>query len=149
METEIILMRDVDGLGKQGDIKKVSPGYARNYLFPNNLAAPATPKHIKMLELENKRRDAEAKRAVDKLREEGERLSHASCTIISRAGEDEMLFGSVTSQDIADSLAQTGFTIDKRQITLEEPIKKLGVYHVEVKLHADVSASVKVWVVAK
>jgi large subunit ribosomal protein L9 len=147
MEIEIVLMQDVSGLGAQGDILKVSPGYARNFLFPKKLAAPATPAHVKLLEMGKKRKEAEARRAVVKLREEAEKLSAASCTVPSRAGEDGKLFGSVTAQDIADQLAKAGFIVDKKQIILPEPIKELGVYTVEVKFHQDIIAPLKVWVV--
>ncbi|MEJ2744637.1 MAG: 50S ribosomal protein L9 [bacterium] len=149
MNTEIILMQDVSGLGAQGDVVKVAEGYARNYLFPRKLAAPSTPKYVKMLELDKKRKEAEARRAMDQLRQEAEKLGQASCTITVEAGEDGKLFGSVTAQDIADGLAQAGFTVDKRKVSLDEPIKELGVYTVEVKLYADVNAAVKVWVVQK
>jgi large subunit ribosomal protein L9 len=149
MEAEVILMQDVPGLGSQGDVKRVSPGYARNYLFPKKLAAPATAAYIAILEMEKKRKEAEARRAHVKLKEEAEKLSQISCTISARAGEDGKLFGSVTSHDIAESLAQAGFTVDKKHINLPEPIRELGVYTVEVKLHSDVTAPVKVWVVEK
>ena len=94
-------------------------------------------------------KEAEARRAMGALREEADKLSHASCTISARAGEDGKLFGSVTTQDIADSLALAGFTVDKRQIVLPEPLKELGVFTVEIKFHQDIAAPVKVWVVEK
>ncbi|MCX6338759.1 MAG: 50S ribosomal protein L9 [Candidatus Aureabacteria bacterium] len=149
MQKEIILMQDVPGLGAQGDVVKVAEGYARNYLFPQKLAAPATPKYVRMLELEKKRKEAEAKRALEQLRQEAEKLSQASCTIAVEAGEDGKLFGSVTAQDIAESLEQAGFTLDKKKINLAEPIKELGVYSVELQLYSDITASLKVWVVQK
>lgn len=149
MQKEIILMQDVPGLGAQGDVVKASEGYARNYLFPQKLAAPSTPKYVRMLELEKKRKEAEARRALEQLRQEAEKLSQASCTIAVEAGEDGKLFGSVTAQDIADGLAQSGFTIDKKKINLAEPIKELGVYSVELQLYSDITASIKVWVVQK
>jgi len=149
VQTEIILMQDVSGLGMQGEVVKVAEGYARNYLFPQKLAAPATPKYVRMLELEKKRKEAEARRALEQLRQEAERLSQSSCTITVEAGEDGKLFGSVTAQDIADSLAQAGFTVDKKKINLAEPIKELGLYTVEVKLYSDITVSLKVWVVQK
>jgi len=142
-------MQDVSGLGMQGEVVKVAEGYARNYLFPQKLAAPATPKYVRMLELEKKRKEAEARRALEQLRQEAERLSQSSCTITVEAGEDGKLFGSVTAQDIADSLAQAGFTVDKKKINLAEPIKELGLYTVEVKLYSDITVSLKVWVVQK
>lgn len=149
MEKEIILMQDVEGLGKEGDTVRVAPGYARNYLFPQKMAATATPKHMKMLEMVRKRREAAARRDVDKIRDLAGRLGKASCTITVQAGEDGKLFGSVTTQQIAESLAGAGFEIDRRKIALPEHIKDLGVYTVEIKLHPEVTASVKVWVVEK
>ena len=149
METEIVLMQDVQGLGAQGDIMKVSPGYARNFLFPRRLAAPATPRHIKALEIEKKKREAEARREIDKLRLAAEALSKASCTIPVQAGEDGKLFGSVTSHHIAEALEKGGFAVDKKQIELPEPLKELGVFNVPIRLHQEVIATVKVWIVEK
>ena len=149
MEIEIVLMQDVPGLGAQGDIKKVSPGYARNFLFPRTLAAPATPRHIKALEIEKAKREAEARRAIEKLRQEAEALGKASCTIQVQAGEDGKLFGSVTSAHIAEALEKAGVTVDKKQIELDEPLKELGVFNVPVRLHQEVTATVKVWIVEK
>jgi large subunit ribosomal protein L9 len=149
METEIVLMQDVQGLGAQGDIMKVSPGYARNFLFPRKLAAPATPRHIKALEIEKKKKEAEARRELDKLRLDAEALSKASCTIPVQAGEDGKLFGSVTSQHIAEALEKGGFAVDKKQIELPEPLKELGVFNVPIRLHQEVIATVKVWIVEK
>lgn len=149
METEIVLMKDVQGLGAQGDIKKVSLGYARNYLFPRSLAAPATPRAIKALEIEKKKREAEARRAIEKLRQDAEALSKASCTITVQAGEDGKLFGSVTTQHIAEALEKAGIAVDKKQIELPEPLKELGVFNVTIRLHQEVAAAVKVWVVEK
>lgn len=149
METEIVLMRDVEGLGAQGDIRKVANGYARNFLFPRGLAAPATPRAIKMLEIEKKKREAEARRAIEKLRADAEALGGASCTITMQAGEDGKLFGSVTAQHVAEALEKGGFTVDKKQVELPEPIKELGVFSVPVRLHQEVAATVKVWVVEK
>jgi large subunit ribosomal protein L9 len=149
METEIVLMQDVQGLGVQGDIMKVSQGYARNFLFPRKLAAPATPRHIKALEIEKKKKEAEARRALDKIRLDAEALSKASCTISVQAGEDGKLFGSVTSQHIAEALEKGGFAVDKKQIELPEPLKELGVFNVPIRLHQEVTATVKVWIVEK
>ncbi len=149
MDTEVVLMQDIDGLGKRGDKVRVARGYARNYLFPKKVAAPATEKYIKVLEVEERRKKSAAKRAVDDLRGIAEELNQTSYTIPMQAGEDGKLFGSVTTQHIADSLKEAGFDIDKRSISLPEHIKELGVYTVEVKLDHEITASVKVWVVEK
>ncbi|MDD5556616.1 MAG: 50S ribosomal protein L9 [bacterium] len=149
MESEVILMQDVPGLGAQGDVRRVAPGYARNYLFPRKLAAPATPKYVKMLEEARVRREAEARREAERMRAEADRLSQLSCTISMHAGEDGKLFGAVTAADIAEGIGQLGFAVDKRQVELAEPIKDLGVFTVDVRLHAETVARVKVWVVQK
>jgi large subunit ribosomal protein L9 len=149
MQTEIVLMRDVEGLGKEGEIIKVAPGYARNYLFTKKLAAPATQKYLKILELNKQRKAAQAKRVLANLREYAEELSKASCTIPVQAGEDGRLFGSVTAQHIAESLQQAGYKVDKKNIEMPEHIKDLGVYTVDIRLGPEVSATVKVWVVEK
>lgn len=149
METEIVLMQDIQGLGAQGDIMKVSLGYARNFLFPRKLAAPATPRHIKALEIEKKKKEAEARRVIEKLRLDAEALSKASCTITVQAGEDGKLFGSVTSQHIAEALEKGGFVVDKKQIEMPDALKELGVFNVPIRLHQEVTATVKVWIVEK
>lgn len=149
MEKEIILIKDVEGLGKEGDVVNVVPGYARNYLFPQGMAAPATPKHIKMLEMERKRRETHARKAVEKLKALAEELGKKSITVAVQAGEDGKLFGSVTTHQIADAIREAGLDIDRKKIDFPEPIKELGVYSIEIKLHQEAVATVKVWVVAK
>jgi large subunit ribosomal protein L9 len=149
MEAEILLIQDVERLGKRGDIIRVAPGFARNFLFPKKLAAPATPKHLRMLELEKKRKEADGRRQLKNMGELAEKLNQFSCTIPMQAGEDGKLFGSVTAQDIAEALEKAGYTIDKRQVELTDAIKELGVYTVSINLHSEVKASVKIWVVEK
>lgn len=144
---QVILKTDVDKLGREGELITVADGYARNYLIPHRFAIEATEKNRRNLEHEKK---VEVDRAV-KGRKDAEKfaseLSGVSCTIRVQAGENDRLFGSVTSIDIADTLKEQGFTIDKRKIILEEPIKELGVFTVPVKIHQDVTANIKVWVV--
>ncbi len=144
---KIILRQNFEKLGRVGDIVDVKDGYARNYLIPRNIAYQATPGGIKMLEEEKKqqaRRLAKEKVSAETL---AVQLEKVSATIQMKVGEDEKLFGSVTSQMIADVLQEKGITLDKRHIVLEEPIKALGIYDVPVKLAAGVEAIVKVWVV--
>ncbi len=144
---KIVLVKSVDRLGKAGEIVTVKDGYARNYLLPQGLALPATSGGVARFEQEKK---AEAQREVKRVREAEElanRLALVSITAAVQAGEDDKLFGSVTGQDISELLAKEGYDIDKRKILLEEPIKALGVYTVPVKLHKEVTAEVKVWVV--
>jgi len=144
---EIILTENVSGLGNRGDVIKVKDGYARNYLFPKKLAIPATENNRKMLEEENRirqRKDEKVKQSVQALAEKMEGLS---CTIVVQAGEEDKLYGSVGPHEIAKAINEQGFDIDHKQVIMEEPIKKLGVYTVPVRLHREVEVSVKVWVV--
>ncbi len=146
---KVILIDDVNKLGSMGDTVQVKEGYARNFLFPKNLAKPATSSNLKTIEDIKKKKIAalaKEKRLAEELKE---KLSLVSCTIPVEAGDDDKLFGSVTTQDIARAFEEEGFSIDKRKIVIEEPINKLGVYHVSVKLHPEVSGEVKVWVVKK
>ena len=149
METKIVLMRDFERLGKRGDVIRVALGYARNYLFPKKIAAPATEKYVRMLEVMKNREEAAFRRAEDTVRKLAERLDQVSCTIPMQAGDDGKLFGSVTTQQIEESLQHAGFDVDRKKIIIHEPIRELGVYSVEVKIHPEVSSSIKVWVVEK
>jgi len=144
---EVILRKDHDKLGTVGTKVVVKDGYARNYLLPRGLAYMATDGALQALAEEKKqaeRRSGKELKSNEKLAQE---LEKVSITIQMKVGEDEKLFGSVTSQMIADSLKEKGFEIDKRIIDLEEPIKALGIYNVSVKLHQNVTGKVKVWVV--
>lgn len=146
---EIILLEDIRGLGQRGARVKVSPGYARNYLIPNKVAIPASGAGANIYqEAERQRssRDAKSQREAASVAVQLEKLN---ITIAMEAGEEDKLFGSVTSGDIAEQLAAQGHKIDKRRIVLDEPLKQLGVYSVPIKLHTDVEAKVKVWVVKK
>lgn len=146
---KIILRDDQEKLGKGGEVVEVAPGYARNFLLPRGLALKATTKNMKLLEQEKRIEIAHKIKEKQEIKELSGKLSEISCTIAVQTGEDEKLYGSVTSLDIAEAMAREGFEIDKRKIILEEPIKSLGVYHIPVKLHLDVTAEVKVWVVKK
>ncbi len=146
---KIILRQSRERLGKQGEVVEVAPGYARNFLLPWGFALEVTPKNMKLFE-EEKRKEAAHKRKEEKeVKELSRRLSEISCTIVVETGEDEKLYGSVTSLDIAEALAREGMEIDKRKIILEEPIKAPGIYHVPIKLRPQVTAEVRVWVVKK
>jgi len=144
---KVILRKEHEKLGAVGAVVEVKDGYARNYLIPNGVAYPASDGSMRALTEEKKqaeRRKAKDLKAGEKLAAELEKLS---ITLQMKVGEDEKLFGSVTSQMIADALKEKGFDIDKRTIDLEEPIKALGIYNVDVKLHQSVTGKVKVWVV--
>lgn len=144
---KVILRQNYEGLGSIGDVVAVKDGYARNFLVPRNIAYRATAGSLKALEEEKKQHERKEVKAVKEAETLSSKLGNVSLTITMKVGEDEKLFGSVTSQMIADALAEQSFTIDKRDIQLEEPIKALGIFEVPVKLHTKVSAKVKVWVV--
>ena len=144
---KIILKEDLESLGKCGEVIQVKDGYARNYLFPKNLAIPATKGNLSSIEeitRQKKFRDEKKKKGEEKLKSDLEKIS---ITAEVKVGEEDRVFGSVTSQNIAELLKEQGFEIDKRRIDLEEPIKALGVYTVPVKIHGDVVANLKLWVV--
>jgi large subunit ribosomal protein L9 len=145
---EVILREDVENLGTRGQVVKVASGYARNFLLPKRMAVAATDSNKKIVEQE---RQAHLRKEV-KVKSEAEDLSKflngVTVTILQKAGENDQLFGSVTSKDVADALAAKNFTIDRRKVQLDEPIKQLGEYKVPVRLHKDVTAEVTV-VVAK
>jgi len=144
---KVILRKDHDKLGATGAVVDVKDGYARNYLIPRDIAFPANKGNMRSLEEERHqagRRTEKEKKSREKRSLE---LEKVSVTPQVKVGEDDKLFGAVTSQMIAEALAEKNVTIDKRQIELEEPIKALGIYDVPVRLHSSVTAKVKVWVV--
>src|SRR5688500_14175217 len=144
---EVILRQAVDNLGHPGDVVTVSPGFARNYLLPRGIAFAATEGNKKRISIEKARLEAaEAERRAG-AEEIAKKLEEVSITFSARVGDEGKLFGSVTSADITEQLAAQGFTVEKRQIDLHEPIKALGVYRVPVRLHADVRPEIKVWVI--
>ena len=145
---EVILREDIEKLGTRGQVVKVAPGYARNFLLPKRLAVAATEANKKIVEQERQahlRKEAKLKGEAEDL---AKLMSGVSVTITQKAGENDQLFGSVTAKDIADALAAKNYTIDRRKIQLEEPIKQLGEFKIPVRLHKDVTAEVTV-VVAK
>jgi large subunit ribosomal protein L9 len=146
---EIILREHVDNLGRRGEIVKVADGYARNYLLPRKLALLVTEGNKKQIERERSR--FEAKEAEDRKGAEAvaARLASVEIVIARKVGETEALYGSVTTADLAEALTAKGFDIDRRKLQLGEPIKKIGAVEVPVKLHRDVTARVKVNVVAE
>ena len=146
---QLILVKDVEDLGRAGEIVEVKPGFARNYLLPRGIAYRATPANMRKLEHERRKLEEAAERALKGAVELGERLEGVAVNFKARAGEEGKLFGSVTSSDIADSLAEQGIEVDRHLIRLDEPIKQLGVYKVPVRLHADVKPEITVWVVAE
>lgn len=144
---EVILRQDVPKLGQRGDIVTVKEGYARNFLLPRKLAMPATAgnrKQVAEMKAAAARREANEKSAAESL---AAQLAGVALTIPAKAGESDQLFGSVTAMDIAAALEAKGFAIDKRKVLLEEPLKTIGEYQVPLRLHREVTASVKVDVV--
>ena len=141
---QIILQEDVEKLGTRGQLVEVAEGYARNFLLPRKLGLEATAGNLKRLE--KMRANFAKKEATEKAaaQKQGELLAAVSLEFTRKAGENDQLFGSVTSGDIAEALAGKGFEIDKKRIVLAEPIKIMGDYEVPVKLHREVSANVKV-----
>jgi large subunit ribosomal protein L9 len=140
---QIILQEDVEKLGTRGQLVDVAEGYARNFLLPRKLGLEATPGNMKRLE---RMRTAFAKKTADEkesAQKLAELLAGVSLTISRKAGDNDQLFGSVTSGDIAEALAAQGYEIEKRKIALADPIKLVGEYEIPVKLHREVSANVK------
>jgi len=146
---KVILKGDVKGLGHMGEVVNASDGYARNYLIPKNLAAEASTRNIKELEHNKKIIMEKAAKIRDVSRASAEKLAALTLVIKAKVGEEEKLFGSVTSMDIAEALAAQGFEIDKKKIHIDEAIKRTGEYVVHVKIHPEVSAPVKVHVVSE
>ena len=146
---KIILLKDIERLGNKGKVLDVKDGFARNYLLPQGEALPATDENIRMLKLgeeKEKRSKERDKKTAQKLAEE---ISKVSLTIACQAQDNEELFGSVNVQMIASALKEEGYDIDKESIILPEPIKKLGIYHIRLRLSSDVDAEFKVWIVKK
>jgi len=146
---EVILRQDVDKVGKAGSVVKVRNGFARNFLIPNNLAVPVTSTNLKKLEEEKKSKALQLEKIKKEAEAVKERLSGLSLTMPVLTQEEEKLYGSITSADISSALKEEGFQVDKGCIVLDEPIKSVGIYEVPIKLHPEIMAKVKVWVVKK
>jgi large subunit ribosomal protein L9 len=146
---EVILRQHVENLGRRGEIVKVADGYARNYLLPRKLALLATAGNKKQIEREREKfdaKEADEKRVADGL---AQHLANVEVVIARKVGETDALYGSVTTVDIADALAAKGIEVERRKLQLHEPIKQIGEFNVPIKLHRDVTAQVKVKVVAE
>lgn len=144
---EVILRQSIENLGGPGDVVKVKPGYARNYLLPRGLAYEATPGNLKRIAAERQRLEAAEATRRDAAANLAKRLEEVSLTFSARVGEEGKLFGSITAADIANQLEAQGIEVERRQIDLHEPIKTLGVFQVPIRLHADVHPEVRVWVI--
>ncbi|MEJ2682864.1 MAG: 50S ribosomal protein L9 [Candidatus Sulfobium sp.] len=146
---KVFLKEDVKHVGNIGDIVNVADGYARNYLIPKSLAVEANTKNIKEFEHHKRIIQEKAAKVKDASRSLAEKLSSLVLTIRAKAGDEDKLFGSVTSMDIAEALKADGYDIDRKKISIEEPIKRLGEHSVEIKVLADISAHVKVNVISE
>jgi len=146
---KIILNKDVEKVGKAGSVVTVKEGFARNFLFPHNLAKPVTEGSLKQLEQEKKNRSEQSAKVKEESIQIKKKLSEISLTIPALTLDEEKLYGSISTQDIAQALKEEGFSIDKSTIDLVEPIKSLGIYEVPIKLHPEVIATVKLWVVKR
>lgn len=145
---KVIFIKEFPGTAKKGEIKEVSPGYARNYLIPRGIVVEATPENIKQLERKEEILLAKKKKELARAKEIKSILERSSITIASKAGQDEKLFGAITPEDIRDAIIQQkNIEIDKHQILLEQPIKKLGVYKVPIRIGENINAEINVWVV--
>ena len=144
---KIILLKDVDQLGEAGEVVQVAAGYARNFLIPQRQALVGTDANVAQFESRRKQHEAVAERERRTAEALAKRLENDSLTAQVRVGEEERLFGSVTAQNIWELLTEKGYEIDRRVVQLEEPIRALGVYNVDLRLHPDVPAQIKLWVV--
>jgi large subunit ribosomal protein L9 len=146
---ELILREDVKTLGRAGEMVRVKPGYARNYLLPQGLAYEATEGNKKRIAAETKARVSRDQAERTQAQQVATTLSAVTLTLSGKAGEEGKLFGSITSQDVADALARAGHTVDKRRIELDHPIKTIGEHAVRIRLHPEVHAELRVSVVAE
>ncbi len=144
---EVVLKKDHEKLGKAMEVVTVKDGYARNFLIPQGIAVIATEGNKKAVAESRKLSDKREEKKLKQARVQAKQIEKVPCTIKVKVGEEDKLFGSVTTQEIADFLTKEGFAVEKRDIELEEPIKQLGVYTVSVKLYKDEYAKLKVWVV--
>ena len=141
---EVILKKSVEGLGAPGDVLKVADGYARNYLLPMQLAVHATERNRRYLQHQKRVIDQQESKNREHAREIASQITGVTCTLKRRAGENDRLFGSVTSMDIAEAVRTEGFELERRFFELAEPIRELGVFMVPVKLHTDVVVELRV-----
>ena len=148
MATELLLLADIENLGKAGDVVKVKDGYARNFLLPKDLAAPVSQGALRRLEKLRKEREELSRIQIAEAKDKAAKLAKASVTLRERVVEGTHLYGSVSVADIVKALsAESKIDLGKSQVVLTEPIKETGSYDITVKLHPEVSCTVKVWVV--
>ena len=146
---KIVLKGDVAGVGKTGDVKQVKDGFARNFLLPRNLASMATDHALKQVEIDQKKKETKKASEKKKTQELAEKFNNLSVTMAVEVNEDGKLYGSLSAQDVEKALSAEGIEIDKKMILLDSPIKDLGIYDLDIKLHPEVAVKIKVWVVKK
>jgi len=146
---EVILLKDIDNLGKEGDVLKVKDGYGRNYLLARKLAILSNPQALSMIEGKKKKKEIEIEKQKKDAEKLSEKIGSLSCTIAVESGSEDKIFGTVSAEMIKNVLLQDKIEIDKREIQIDEPIKKLGVYQVKIKLYPEVTASLRIWIVKK
>lgn len=144
---KILLKQDYANLGSSGEVVDVKSGYARNYLIPNRIAMPLTKGNLKVFEEEQKRAEMQVRREEFESEDLAKKLEKVSITATVTVGEDDRIFGTVTNQNISDLLKDKGFEIDKKIISIDEPVKALGIYPVTINLHKNVETKIKLWVV--
>lgn len=144
---KVIIRQNIESLGSVGDVVEVKPGYANNYLIPRQFAYIAMAGSVKALEEEKKNLVKKKQKELEAAEKLAAELEKVSISIPVQVGEEDKIFGSVTTQMIGDALAEKSFDMDRRKIEIEEPIKSLGIYSVGIKLHPSVTAKIKVWVV--
>ncbi len=146
---EVILSRDVQNLGKLGEVVKVKDGYARNFLIPNKVAYIATAANLKRIEQQEKKRKAQYEQGKQEAAALAEKLSKASCTLSVEVNDLDKLYGTVSTVDISKALEVEGFTVDKKNIVIENPIEELGIFEIGINLHPEVTAKIRLWVTKK
>jgi large subunit ribosomal protein L9 len=146
---KVILIKDINKLGEIGDEVQVKDGYARNYLIPQKIAIESNKGALLVIEQKKREKARKEQKLKEECEQMAEKIKSLSCTISMEAGEEDKLFGAVTSDMIAENLLTEGVEVDKKKIVLEEPIKALGVYNVDIRLHPEVTAQARVWVVKK
>ena len=148
MSTQVILTSDIEHLGIEGDTVAVADGFARNYLVPQGLAILANAANLRRVETLRQKRAAELTAKIDAAKAVAKKLEKVACTIAAPVGADGKLFGSVTASDIAEELRKSGIEIERKRLVLDHPLRELGTFEIEIKLHPDVIAKVKVEVVS-
>ena len=146
---EIILSKDIQTLGKLGEVIKVKDGYARNFLLPRKLAYVATPANLKRIEQQEKKSKVQDEQAKKDAEVFAEKLNKVSCTLSVEVNDLDKLYGAIAEADIAKALEIEGFTVDKKGIVIEKPIEELGIFEIGINLHSEVTAKIRLWVTKK